>query len=232
MDIYIPAGEVKDLIIRYLRREESYAVVGWESGKTSDHRKFITSTTQLERRIRTLQGETRRIINIIQSSDDATKPVSSFSATWCMNWIASDEIIVLYPEMTLENEGVLNSPQDYETDQQALWLAKYISRGFKLVDGTVIPTTAAWPCTSICSVRRHMDEGQDAVGVGSSTYWRNESPEETWLQRGWRGLSNFEYTCVDHNVLPREPPDYVGMYEYNRTRNVFDNDDYLPPQWW
>lgn len=237
MDIYIPEGEARDTVIRYLCQEEWYTVVQPGGANTSGRRprgEYITSTTLLERKIRTLQGETIRKINIIQSSDDATKPVSSFSTTWCMNWIASDEIIVLYPEMTLAYEGVLNSPQEVETDEQAIWLSKYISRGFKLVDGADIRTSAPWPCTSICSIRRAMDEGQDASGVVSSTYRRNHSPEETWVQRGWRSLSDLEYTCVDHNEPPQAPPNYVARYNYYhaRYRSEETDDYYIALPWW
>lgn len=230
MDIYVPSGDVKDKFVDFLQGQESYHVMGrWIVNTPGIKRQpfftFIASITRLKRSIRTLQGTVTKRIRLLQSTDDATKPIASFSASWCMNWIGSDEIIVLYPDMTFAHGGVLNQARK-STNLQALWLSKYISRGFRLVE---CAPYRVWPCTAVCAGRRRTDSGDDTFLATTSTYSWDESSEKTWIIEGWRGLSDFAYVCldVDHGDLEATNPAHVLKHNDYR---LWESINVFPPE--
>lgn len=217
MDIYVPSGWVraKAAIIRFLVHTEQYVVVRESRTGNPQARKpflkYVLSVTHLRRTVTTLQGKITRHIYIMQSTADATKPVASFSATWCMNWIGADEIVVQYPEMTLAGEGILNNPCSLDNSWSAIWLAKYASRGFHLMVDEV-----RWAgCLEVCYWRRSNPENDGSLSLRTSTYPEyGETPVTEWIHYGWKALGRFEYRCSGCSPYPvlARTPDYVRMY--------------------
>lgn len=203
MDVYVPAGTSRERVLEYLQAKESYAVVETIDvsqvpvGVVRPFTRFVETVTVLEKTVSTAQGDIVRRIQVHKSKAGATKPVASFSATWSMNWIGADEIVVCYPSLTLAGEGVLNSPCQLDTEEVAIWLSKYIDRDFRLVD---VPSRldSRTECYVTCGMRRRLDRGGDALRLLASTYKDGESPEGPWIFGGWRGLSKFEYCCLEH----------------------------------
>lgn len=228
LDVYVDAGSAKDIVINYLMGEESYIIIQEREfpesrllgrkpkGSMPWSMRWVTSVTELEKRVATLRGEVVRRIDVMQSVAHATLPVASFSATWCMNWIGSDEIIVQYPRTTLVYAGILNWPCEIDTEEDAVWLAAYIGRGFKIVDGIGSRSRRYWQCTPICKIRRQMDDGSDRLRAVTSTYDESRSPENGWICHNLKDLSNFGYTCEDHGDVGEGPRNDIQMYDNYR----------------
>lgn len=228
LDVYVAAGAAKNTVVEYLQTQESYIVTDesvFPPEPTSTFPwclRFVTSVTRLEKRTSTLRGEVVRQIDVLQSTGHSTQPVASFSATWSMNWIGADEIIAQYPNMTLAYQGVLNWPCETDTEEDALWLAKYIGFGFRIVDGIANPPCPfgwscayhMWPCTAICSMRRTMDTGGDALRALADSYDKKTSPEARWIHLGLKECSDFEYMCDEHDKAGHGPRGDPMMYDH------------------
>lgn len=208
LDIYVAAGSAKSIIIRYLEDEELYktvmekTIIRESSSFTPLVEHCLTSVTRLQRTIRTHQGQVVRRINIFESDEDATKPVAFQDATWMMNWVGADEIVVGYPALTLAMEGVVNQsarspigdPEgEFEWENR---FPKYRVPGF--IEKPITHWTS--DCSAVCSGRLEQEEVKDSMQVVASTFDAEESPEWYWQLEGWRAFSTFGFTCPAHAV--------------------------------
>lgn len=227
LDVYVPRGVPGWELMAHLIGYEGYIVdsviesytqmpEGGLCGKILDTVAGMTSITKLVKR--RIGGRLRRI-DIIESRDGhALTPVMQFDATWSMNWITADSIIIAYPNLTLRRQGMYKRRKSMADHiHLPAWKAIYIKeRGFTTFHMST--GRADLPCRELCRplLRVSTDGYCMTVPFGNMTD-RNTYPRRVWGLRGISPTSSCGHQACPNFGLTSWDVNYAYWYTSSRS---------------
>lgn len=128
LDVYVPNDRALRIVTTYLSRNDGYDIVPMSLTKDEaywEDASGITSITRL------CSPSFASHIDIISAAADAvTLPIATFWSTLVMNYITDDTVVCLYPQTTLQREGLLNPSACRVRAERCA--EKYVKRGFSI----------------------------------------------------------------------------------------------------
>lgn len=158
LDLYVAIQTGFDALHQYLENEQGFEDItsppfladpGYQAPYPVDHPEdnpHIPPEAAMDdyrrfcKTIQTNNQDVQVFVDLIRTRlSSPANIVLQFPASCAMNWLTANEIVVTYPNLTTNNIALLRphgrgAPTGPSEIREGIWLDKYVSRGFNLVE--------------------------------------------------------------------------------------------------